>query len=493
MAEECSPSLKHHKRSTTTSDDSVPPNNIKPEDSDQGNPNTLAEVHSPIAGGNKTADAVSFSLPVMANSLHDQKPNLCNERKDKRQSTTNDSLEDHRIASNAFGDSESSDAEAHEKETIRQKSKKLKKSTARAKVKPVKPETTEFDFGQEPYTDEEKKTKKGRVRRSKNPKVKARPEEKRAKRRGPSNGKDESSQLRAKSLDSKIPSPEASKLEPLIDDVISRAIAHLTALRLRGLAIDQNATSTDEEEEGEEDDNEEECKPKGDVKRGSKLEFIRIDRLWSEHESRFILSPSTVDQKAGQYEEYAFNIIRHFNFKKQHTSTELKILSKPLKTALIHVMRQVKGISLEEDKPCIDPNIVFLHLEELHEHMKQLKSRSNSESDKRKARQLTIIAKHLKLLVEYIEKDYDDIKRSLYPMLDSGKITFDLAWALFKSNEILYTDTYNSPEQPRAVRVEYVTKVSMTTPDPLGCSMLICLDRTRVSLMVIIIGLTAAI
>lgn len=62
--------------------------------------------------------------------------------------------------------------------------------------------------------------------------------------------------------------------------------------------------------------------------------------------------------------------------------------------------------------------------------------------------------KHLKVLIKYIEHDYKSTKESLYPLLNSGLITFDLLWALWKPNTLVYTTTYGTTNQPRIFKAE---------------------------------------
>ena len=58
---------------------------------------------------------------------------------------------------------------------------------------------------------------------------------------------------------------------------------------------------------------------------------------------------------------------------------------KPLKEALKHIMADVKGVSLVQETPHIDPNMLFLYLEETRAYMKELKEASKSDK-KKKAR-----------------------------------------------------------------------------------------------------------
>ncbi len=138
----------------------------------------------------------------------------------------------------------------------------------------------------------------------------------------------------------------------------------------------------------------------------------------------------------------------------------MDIKSKPLKEVLTHVMGAVKGVSFAEETPIVDPNMLFLYLEELRTYMKELKTQSKSEKKKKAKKAAKLKADHVKVLIKYLDKDYTETKKTLYPLLESNTITFDLLWALFKSNEIAYCPTYSNPDEPRAFKIEYATKES---------------------------------
>ena len=103
--------------------------------------------------------------------------------------------------------------------------------------------------------------------------------------------------------------------------------------------------------------------------------------------------------------------------------------------------------------------MLFLYLEELRTHTKELKAKIKTEKKKKLKKATKLKSQHLKVLVKYLDKDYAETKKTLYPLLESNTITFDLLWALFKSNEIAYCPTYSNPDEPRAFKIEYVTKV----------------------------------
>lgn len=105
--------------------------------------------------------------------------------------------------------------------------------------------------------------------------------------------------------------------------------------------------------------------------------------------------------------------------------------------------------------------MLFLYLEELRIHAKKtLKARMKKERKKKQKKRLAQMIAHCKVLIGFVDEDYDETKKTLYPLLEAGNITFDLLWALFKPNTIAYTTTYGSVEDPRCFKVDYANKES---------------------------------
>jgi hypothetical protein len=123
-------------------------------------------------------------------------------------------------------------------------------------------------------------------------------------------------------------------------------------------------------------------------------------------------------------------------------------------------MLTAAGVSFAEETPTVDPNMLFLYLEEMRAYLKELKSLRKTEKKKKARKAAAMKAAHVRVLVKYLDKDYAETKKTLYPLLESNTITFDLLWALFKSNEIAYCPTYSNPDEPRAFKIEYATKVN---------------------------------
>lgn len=140
--------------------------------------------------------------------------------------------------------------------------------------------------------------------------------------------------------------------------------------------------------------------------------------------------------------------------------TVVDIKSKHLRDALGKVMDGVKGVSLVQETAVVDPNMLFLYLEETRQYMKELKKTSKTEKKKKAKQAAAVKASHLKVLIKYLDTDYADTKKTLYPLLEANTITFDLLWALFKPNTIAYTPTYGNQDEPRAFKIEYAIKES---------------------------------
>lgn len=142
-------------------------------------------------------------------------------------------------------------------------------------------------------------------------------------------------------------------------------------------------------------------------------------------------------------------------------ATVVDIKSKLLKEALTEAMDGVKGVSFVEETPCIDPNLLFLYLEDLRQSCKKLKNKKVTEKKGKKKikKRNETKRKHLKVLLKYLDKDYASTKKALYPMLENGIITFDLLWALYKPNTLAYTTTYGTADEPRAFKIELAEKI----------------------------------
>ncbi|KIX96934.1 uncharacterized protein Z520_07048 [Fonsecaea multimorphosa CBS 102226] len=194
-------------------------------------------------------------------------------------------------------------------------------------------------------------------------------------------------------------------------------------------------------------------------KRASKVAYKRVDQLWDQSIHNFKLTETVKNTGEAIWDQYIFTVRRRFDWEHKYLATVVDIKSEPLKQCLQHIMAGVKGISLVEDTPHLDPNMLFLYLEEMREYVKTLED--DAVGRKRKeAKPFKTKAKHLRIMVKYLDKDFAETKKNLYPMLENGMITFDLLWALYKPNAIVYSSTYGDQDEPRAFKIDFTTKES---------------------------------
>ena len=196
------------------------------------------------------------------------------------------------------------------------------------------------------------------------------------------------------------------------------------------------------------------------AKKADASSFQRVDQLWDSkiHDYKLKESAGAIDT---EFAEYAFLVRRRFDWENKYLFTVVDIKSKHLRSALAEVMKDCKSVSLEAEEPTIDPNTLFLYLEELRKYYKKTLPKQIKKAKKKDERKkLEQQRKMCKLLVKYIDEDFADTKKTLYPLLEAGNITFDLLWALFKPNEIAITSCYGSWEEPRCFKVDYANKFS---------------------------------
>ncbi|RYO88565.1 hypothetical protein DL766_001254 [Monosporascus sp. MC13-8B] len=193
-----------------------------------------------------------------------------------------------------------------------------------------------------------------------------------------------------------------------------------------------------------------------------RMEYKRVDQVWDSQIHNYKLQDTAEGTSNSNYDGFLFHVRRTFDWEGKYKATIVDIKSKALRESLQDVMGSIKGVSLVEDTPKLDPNMLFLYLEDIREYrstLKELEPTGKTRKERKKV-QAWIDEKrsHLKVLLKYLDKDYAQIKKSLYPMLENGLITFDLVWALWKPNTLAYTTTYGSTDQPRVFNVEVADK-----------------------------------
>ncbi|KAJ4987052.1 AAA family ATPase [Stagonosporopsis vannaccii] len=192
--------------------------------------------------------------------------------------------------------------------------------------------------------------------------------------------------------------------------------------------------------------------PKAPAKKNAH-EFKRVDQVWDTKLRDYKLVESTADQK--DEFECVFTVRRRFNWEGKLRETLVDIKSKALRGVLQVVLKECKCVSLVEDIPEIDPHILYHYYNEIKTYMKKtLKPKLKRAKKSKDRKQLAQEIAQCKLLLGYIDEDYAATRKALKPLLKAGTITYELCWALFKPNTIVYTPTYGNKEDPRCFRVE---------------------------------------
>lgn len=204
-------------------------------------------------------------------------------------------------------------------------------------------------------------------------------------------------------------------------------------------------------------------KHKSRDKSDGKPSFRRVDFVWDTATLCYKIR-DTVDAQSQDDEEddNIFLVRRTFDTQGRYRQTFVDIRSKLLRECLKETIGEVKGVTLVEEIPKLDPDFLFLYENDLRGHYKQLKNtKPTGESKKERAKsakRLELKTAHLKVLLKYLRKDYAEIKREVEALLRNGLITFELLWAIWKPKSLVYTTTYGNDDEPRVFRVESVER-----------------------------------
>jgi hypothetical protein len=101
-------------------------------------------------------------------------------------------------------------------------------------------------------------------------------------------------------------------------------------------------------------------KDKKKRQKASKLDYKRVDQVWDDTIHNYKLQDTAEGKVDAQYEEFIFHVRRTFDWEGKYKATVVDIKSKLLRECLQDVIGDIKGISLVDDTPKLDPNMLFL-------------------------------------------------------------------------------------------------------------------------------------
>ncbi|RAK94951.1 P-loop containing nucleoside triphosphate hydrolase protein [Aspergillus ibericus CBS 121593] len=168
--------------------------------------------------------------------------------------------------------------------------------------------------------------------------------------------------------------------------------------------------------------------------------FKTVVETWDKETCKYkIAEPVGTSSSLDDYAEYAFVVRERVERNSEMVIPYIDIKSGGLRDILRVVLHGIKAISLMEDKPSIEQNVLFHFLPELDNYAEDMNN-----PDCAFARQ------HLRLLIDHLKRAYSDIAQRLESMLQHGHITYDLLWALFKPGSHVFTTCFGTKE-PRCV------------------------------------------
>ncbi|KAI9891861.1 MAG: hypothetical protein M1814_002246 [Vezdaea aestivalis] len=189
--------------------------------------------------------------------------------------------------------------------------------------------------------------------------------------------------------------------------------------------------------------------PKNEITRqqnegkASRLEYATVNEIWDNklYKYKIVESTHVVSKVVDEWEQYVFVVRQRLGQKDVHSQTFIDVKSDGLRDILREVLKDVRGICLREDKPEVQIEVLFHYLDQLKAYSAGLSSDSGC-------------IEHLNHLTGYLDKHFTSQARKFQSLLEHREITFNLLWALFKPNTLVYTKCAGSDE-PRCLKFDF--------------------------------------
>jgi hypothetical protein len=101
-------------------------------------------------------------------------------------------------------------------------------------------------------------------------------------------------------------------------------------------------------------------KKKANATKGTRSDYKRVDWVWDSSLYTWKLQDSAESTSDSRYEDFIFHVRRSFDIEGKFRSTTVDIKSKLLRECLQEVIGDIKGVSLVDESPKTDPNMLFL-------------------------------------------------------------------------------------------------------------------------------------
>lgn len=95
-------------------------------------------------------------------------------------------------------------------------------------------------------------------------------------------------------------------------------------------------------------------------KKSKKIDYKRVDQVWDNTLHNFKLQATAESNSEDKYDGFCFHVRRTFDWEGKYKATMVDIKSKALRECLQDVIGNIKGVSLVDETPKLDPNVLFL-------------------------------------------------------------------------------------------------------------------------------------
>ncbi|KAH8759552.1 hypothetical protein F5882DRAFT_453760 [Hyaloscypha sp. PMI_1271] len=177
--------------------------------------------------------------------------------------------------------------------------------------------------------------------------------------------------------------------------------------------------------------------------RASKLEFKAVNEVWDAKAFKYkIVESIAPPDEENELDQYIFVVRTRSDRTTEKQTHHVDIKSEGLRDVLRSVLEDVKGICLREGKPSVERNLLFHYLSDLEAYRSNNAALDDS------------TLRHLDLLLDFIKNTYGSTTERLTALLEKREITYDLLWAFFKPNTVVYT-TCVGTGKPRCVKYDF--------------------------------------
>ncbi|KFY02822.1 hypothetical protein V490_00390 [Pseudogymnoascus sp. VKM F-3557] len=177
--------------------------------------------------------------------------------------------------------------------------------------------------------------------------------------------------------------------------------------------------------------------------------FKTVEEVWDNKTYKYALvEPAKSTHEITALDKYVFIVRRRVDKDTKETTFHTDIKSESLRDILRVILGDVQGISLKEPVLSVEQNLLHHYLPEI-ELYRGLKLYQDVDKSK-----IAEHESHLESLIDYIKTAYGPTRQSLNPLLEDGHITYDLLWALFKPNTLVYTKCFGTGK-PRCVKYDF--------------------------------------